>query len=109
MNGRKLFGLTDDQLVQIGDALEVFANSAAYGVVMELLSHEVNDAAVRALNDDDDKKGKKYWRGYVAGVRYLLEEIPSAIERSRALRDTEEALDNEVVGDRLGSGSLAGA
>jgi hypothetical protein len=98
--------LTELETIHYGSALQEISDSQGFKVLMTLLKVEREAAATRFIKDD--KTSKKYARGYLAGLEFLLEEIPALIESARTLKDMNEEAGETFLGTRLGSGSLAG-
>jgi hypothetical protein len=101
-----LFGLDNERVLEIGSALSDIEPTAGFQALVGLLREEQKNAAMRSLTDDS--RSRKEWRGYIHGIGYLLEQIPELIERARALKEMRQETQQEFIGARLGSGSLAG-
>lgn len=100
------FGLEAARVIELGSALADIEPLAGFQVLMSLLRDEKVDAALRSLKDE--ARSRKEWRGYIEGIDFLLTEIPRLIESARELKSYVEADTDNVIGARLGSGSLAG-
>lgn len=102
-----VMGVEDEQvLLRIGSELGEIEPTPGFRRLMELLKNEHDAAGQRFIKDDRVKK--KYAQGYLAGLAFLLEEIPRLISTAREIKESREEtgqfLDSRMGG---GSGSLA--
>jgi hypothetical protein len=95
-----------DIVLQVGSDLAEIEPTRGFRTLMELLQREHDSAGQRFIRDETTSK--KYARGYLAGLAYLLEHIPELIRVAREIKEsreeTGEFLDSRIGG---GSGSLA--
>ena len=98
---------SDEYLLQVGSALAEIEPTRGFQQLMLLLQKEHDAAGARFIKDDTTSK--KYAQGYIAGVAFLLEELPKLIRDAREIKESREEvgqfLDSRIAG--VGSGSLA--
>jgi hypothetical protein len=97
------FGIDDEQTVlRVGLELAEIEPTPGFRQLMKLLQEEHDHAAQRFIKDEN--VSKKYARGYLAGIAFLLEQVPELIRSARELRESREQT-GEFINSRIGGGS----
>jgi hypothetical protein len=97
----------EQTILRVGSELGEIEPTAGFRALMALLKQEHDAAGQRFIKDETTSK--KYARGYLAGLSFLLEEIPEMIRKAREIKESREEtgqfFDSRIGG--AGSGSLA--
>lgn len=97
----------DEHLLQVGAALAEIEPTPGFQALMQLLQREHDSAGQRFIKDETTSK--KYARGYLAGLSFVIEQVPELVRTAREIKESREEsgqfLDARIAG--VGSGSLA--
>ncbi len=98
---------TDNEILGLSAALSDIMATAGYQAIIGLLERERDAFARRFVMDDTTTKD--YARGYLAGLGYLLAQIPELLDMAQEIRAEAAAaggfIDTRIAGG--GNGSLA--
>jgi hypothetical protein len=80
--------LSDEAVLRIGSALAEIEPTGGFQMLMDLLRREREAAGQRFILDETTSK--KFARGYLAGLDFLLGHVPELIREARELKAQEE-------------------
>jgi hypothetical protein len=97
---------SEDVILKVGSALGEIEPTPGFQALLQLLQKEHDSAGARFIKDETTSK--KYAQGYLAGIAFVLEQVPELIRAAREIKESREEtgqfLDVRMSG---GSGSLA--
>lgn len=98
--------MADDEYVAMAAALEVVVALDGWKVVEGLSKRSAEEMALRLL--DDDTLTKEHVKGYVEGVRAIVNKVQTILARAKEIKGERAEGANELYRTgRVGGGNLA--